>query len=259
MAGHQLTPSYLPPQSRATNVVLLTGDDAPEVGSSATSEGVAAGGIDLPNNAPASDEELLPARDDSGMQPSRRAVLCGALATGLVTSAASAASVPQDAWARAVAGYHAADAAVDRFEREVRAPTLDRIMRAAGPRPPHSFRVEHSPGFADEYDLPWHWNAGGVPRDIMGYEEACAAVDAHRRWQARHDAAERAEPWAPIEARETLLIDELVAARDALLATPAPDVRALAFKMNLVLPPIADCGADGEVERLLAEAERLAA
>lgn len=154
--------------------------------------------------------------------PSRRAVLgTFAAAPAFVAIPASPvrASTPRD-WDQAVADYHSAVAAVDRFHDEHHEPASERYFT-----------------IRDKWPMSHDWKADPIARPEI---EAAMAL------------------FTPIEERFSDLVGEHAKAADALVALPAPNLEALALKVKIALIETEDCEFPDEYRSsLVADARRL--
>lgn len=182
----------------------------------------------------------------------RRGLLAG------LTIAPAFAAIPADArtesrWDVLRARYERAAAAAKTFDATVHQPERDRIDRIVGERPPlwfeHTAKNGHTARFAI---VPEKASPYSMPPFRELYDQALARWEAwvERDRQAFHDAR-----WRAVDAQMARLWVAEGAARAALMREPAPDGRALAFKVQVALSN--DELWDQDREALMADVRRL--
>jgi len=184
----------------------------------------------------------------------RRAILgaiaCAPAAAILAAPLPRSASPDQSAWSAALAAYRKADreydAAWDRYYR------IEEAASAVTPdRPNHLFDKLHLSMSMSRHDaeamIRYHVLSTGEQIDIA------ATVDGFERYQAAVAEVRQRFNLAEESAKAQTLSEPLHAARDALMATPAPDTAALLIKIEIT----SHCICEEHAVITLADARRL--
>lgn len=166
----------------------------------------------------------------SAFMTSRRSLLTGtfgAIGAAAVVSPLAATSITKRPWDVALARYRSAKLAADRFRASHYDPAWQRIDASAGPRPAAT-AVVRAPGLPAR-KVPVERSMGYPAKPE--YDAARAAQTAWQLWWDRHSVAENQN--REIIRRQEALWTREDAARQTLMAEPAPDAAALAVKILL--------------------------
>lgn len=205
---------------------------------------------------------LLEPRTVAANAPSRRNLLSmmafAPVAALPLPALASPASCPT--WDRLMQSYLAAKATSDGYEATVYKPTLAKIQRVA-PFPDMTFRVPDATGYSPVHRVSatnfeeWENHFNPLYRD--------PAMEIKAKWLA-NQAANDSVRMDEIEERADHLVGAVDDAESALLKEPAPNCRALLWKLEQLFGEDA-CGTDGfsagwsvtVMEPLMTDARRL--
>lgn len=181
---------------------------------------------------------------------SRRGIIGALAAAPLALAIAPAGATPASAWARAEARYSAACKAASQYFEAVYQPLWKRFEEACGPQPPMLADITFGNGSTRQYrfDRTTEWPPSRT------YDPGRDAQRIYFEWSDRSRKLERDPAWSAASEELDRLYDMEYAARKALMATPAPDQRALAFKVRLALENEDFLSIDRE--HLLADATR---
>lgn len=162
----------------------------------------------------------------------RRGLLAG-LALTPALAAIPAAAIAADRWNMLRARYEQAAADVRAFDETIHQPARDRVDAIVGPRPPLWFEHTARSGQTARFAVIAN---GCSPYVGPPYQQLHdAALARWQAWNARDEAASSDPHWRAIDAKMARLWDVEGAARIALMAEPAPDGTALAFKVHVAL------------------------
>lgn len=182
---------------------------------------------------------------------SRRGIIGALAAAPLALAVAPAAATSASPWANAEARYSAACNAASQYFEAVYQPLWKRFEEACGPQPPMFVDITFGNGSSRRYrfDPTTEWPP------FQTYDPGREAQRRYVEWSDRSRKLERDPAWSAASDELDRLYDEEYLARKALMATAAPDQRALAFKLRLALEN--DDFLSIDREHLLADATRI--
>lgn len=169
--------------------------------------------------------------------PSRRRLLA-AVATApalalAITPVSPVAATELSDWHRLRGTFEAARAAADRYHRRTYKPFWDEVEAATGVAPSLLLARTARDGTVRHVRIA----PGSSSADYLPGQQAEVAtiLDNYRAWWARFEASEGRPDWTAVRDQMDRLFDAEEAARRALMAKPAPDGEALAYKVSLAL------------------------